>query len=155
MLPDVVWDEEPVPISIQRVGIPWERENQLFGFAIFLFRFLSWLQRLFATSSQHDARCSSSGAIWCEDLATLILSTAVTEPSSCTSWLFFLDYSNSGSHFYRESSMHWPKQIVPSVGPVFKFHTHEHYRPQGSEQVGTENALWSAVYKGVHMKSKL
>jgi hypothetical protein len=41
MLQDVVWDEEPVSISIQRVGIPWERENQLFGFAIFLFLCLS------------------------------------------------------------------------------------------------------------------
>jgi hypothetical protein len=66
---DVVWDEEPVSISIQKVRIPWERENQLFGFAIFLFLFL----RFFATWSQQDARCSSSGAVWCEDLAALIL----------------------------------------------------------------------------------
>ena len=62
MLQGAVWDEEPVSISIQRVGIPWERENRLFGFAIFLFLFLSGLQWLFATSPQHDARCSCR---WC------------------------------------------------------------------------------------------
>jgi hypothetical protein len=56
---------------------------------------------------------------------------------------FFLDYSNRESYFYVESSMPWPKQVIPSVGPVFKFHRQD-TRPLLATKICT-NRNWELV----------